>query len=59
MLRGGVGSVMKLTGWGGVGGSCYSQGVGWVMQWWGGSCSGGVGHAVKQHKKMLVLRIKI
>ena len=38
-----------------------SSGMGWVMQGWGGSCRGGVGvsHAVKQPKKMLVLRIKI
>ena len=26
---------------------------------WGESYRGGMGHAVKQHKKMLVLRIKI
>ena len=29
-----------MLGWGGVG----NVGVGWVMQEWGGSCKGGVGH---------------
>ena len=52
MLRGGVGLVMKLTGWAGVV-------VHEIHRGWGGSCRGGMGHAVKQPKKMLVLRIKI
>ena len=36
-------------------------GVGWdhAEVEWGESYRGGMGHAVKQHKKMLVLRIKI
>ena len=49
------GCFMKSMGWHG---SC-TGGVGHAEVEWGESYRGGVGHAVKQPKKMLVLRIKI
>ena len=42
MLRDGMGWVMKLTGWGWVGGSLNPEGVGWVMQRWCGVSHTGV-----------------